>query len=149
VGTLVFAVVKVAFLGLLWLFIAVVAGVIRSDLSGVGRLDAAPQPNPKRRGEAPRDVGRLVVIAGKGSGDAVPLLGEIVVGRAADATLDITDDFASNHHAKLFSDARGWVVEDLGSTNGTFVNGVRIDAPTRVDSRDIIRIGRSQLKLEA
>jgi pSer/pThr/pTyr-binding forkhead associated (FHA) protein len=140
----------VAFLGLLLLFVAVVAGVIRSDLNVTKRGDTEAQPNPKRRGTtAGRDVGRLVVIAGKGSGDAVPLLGEIIVGRASDATLDLADDFASNYHAKLFSDAQGWVVEDLDSTNGTFVNGIRISAPTRVDGRDIIRVGRSQMKLEA
>ncbi|MDR1355674.1 MAG: FHA domain-containing protein [Propionibacteriaceae bacterium] len=148
-STLVFAIVKVAFLGLLWLFIAVIAGVIRSDISNTRPTDVAVQPNPKRRGGVPRDVGRLVVIAGKGSGDAVPLLGEIIIGRAADATLDLADDFASNRHARLFSDAQGWVIEDIGSTNGTYVNGVRITELTRVDSRDIIRVGRSQLKLEA
>jgi pSer/pThr/pTyr-binding forkhead associated (FHA) protein len=148
-GGLVFATLKVAFLGLVWLFIALVALVIRTDISDGQRQDAAPKPNPKRRGARSERTPRLIVIAGPGIGDSVPLTGEITIGRSPECVLDISDDFASTYHARLSYDEDSWIITDLGSTNGTHVNGVAITTPTRVSDRDIIRIGASQLKLEA
>jgi len=104
-------------------------------------------PNPKRRGRSAK-VARLVVVEGVGKGDTVPLAGEILVGRAADATLDIKDDFASGHHARFYRDDESWIVADLDSTNGTVVNGLRIARPTRVGDGDLVRIGRTGIRVE-
>lgn len=144
---------KIAFVALLWLFIGLVAGVVRRDLLA-GSTDGGAQtitagaggPNPKRRGRAVKQA-QLVVIDGSGKGDAVPLRGEITVGRAGDATLDVEDDYASSHHARFYRDDESWIVADLGSTNGTVVNGLRIARPTRVGDGDIVRIGRTSIKV--
>ncbi|MDR0837507.1 MAG: FHA domain-containing protein [Propionibacteriaceae bacterium] len=148
-GGFVFAALKVGFLALVWLFITFVALVIRTDLSDGQRKDATPKPNPKRRAQRRETTPRVVVIAGPDIGDSVPLTGEISIGRSPDCVLDISDDFASTYHAQLSYDDDSWIITDLGSTNGTYVNGVSIKAPTRISDRDIIRIGASQLKLEA
>jgi pSer/pThr/pTyr-binding forkhead associated (FHA) protein len=148
-GGLVFAALKVGFLALMWLFIGFVALTIRTDLGERPQQDTQPKPNPKRRGTRRDSTPRVVVIAGPGIGDSVPLTGIITIGRAPDCVLDISDDFASSYHARLSYDEDSWIITDLGSTNGTYVNGVAITAPTRVSVRDIIRIGASQLKLEA
>ena len=145
---------KIAFAALLWLFIALVARVVRQDLlvgsatSGGAQAIAgsAGSPNPKRRGRAAKQA-QIVVVDGAGKGDAVPLRGEIVVGRANDATLDVEDDYASSHHARFYRDDESWIVADMGSTNGTIVNGLRIARPTRVGDGDIVRIGRTNLKV--
>ena len=146
---------RIAFLALMWLFIALVAGVVRKDLFGrvpsidakTAKAEAAAAPNPKRRGRGPAQA-QLVVVDGPGKGDAVPLRGEIVVGRAADATLDIADDYASGHHARFYQDESSWIVADLGSTNGTVVNGLRIARPTRVGDGDVVKVGRTSVRVE-
>jgi len=156
VTDLVFTAVKVGFLALLWLFIALVANVIRTDMfpkvawarTDGASLEPDALPNPKRRGRHQVGQAQLVVVAGAGVGDAIPLTGEITIGRAADCTLDIDDDFASGRHARVYRDAEGWIVADLGSTNGTYINGVRLTGPTRVGEGDLVRIGRTQLKME-
>ncbi len=163
-SSFVVAAFKVIFLLLLWLFILVVANIIRTDMFGrtttaaelaqqgvqPGAEPAAKKGRSRRRGRGRvTQTGRLVVVAGRAAGVAVPLNGLIQIGRSADSTVDIDDDYASSHHARLWQqDDGGWVIEDLQSTNGTYVNGIRLDRPTLVNGEDIIRIGRSQLKLE-
>ena len=146
---------KIAFLALLWVFIAMVTRVVKADLfgpvvnfaGGGTTTESGGGPNPKRRGRMAK-VARLVVVEGKGKGDSVPLRGEILVGRADDATLDIKDDYASGHHARFYRDDESWIVADLGSTNGTVINGLRITRPTRVGDGDIVRIGRTNIRVE-
>ena len=99
--------------------------------------------------EPPARATRLVVVEGGGTGSEYPLQGILTLGRAASQTVIIKDDFSSSRHAQLSPAGDGtWVVEDLGSTNGTYVNGTRITLPTRVSTDDMIRIGRTQLRLE-
>jgi len=148
---------KIAFLALLWLFIALVARVVRTDLMPAPAKSAAAPgppatepgggPNPKRRGRQPAQA-QLVVLDGPGRGDSVPLRGEVVVGRGDDATLDVADDYASSHHARFYRDAESWIVADQGSTNGTIVNGLRIGRPTRVGNGDVVKIGRTSLRVD-
>ena len=70
-------------------------------------------------------------------------------GRAASSAVLVDDDYSSSRHAQLVPVGDGsWVVEDLNSTNGTYVNGTRVTQPTRVGVGDVIRIGRTQLRLE-
>ena len=146
--TLLIGVIKVAFLALLWVFIAMIAGVVRRDI--FARDDAHPSgglPNPKRRGRRGK-AAQLVVIGGAGLGDSVGLRGEVIVGRSPDSTLDIEDDYASGKHARFYRDDESWIVADMGSTNGTVVNGLRITRPTRVGDGDIVRVGRTSIKVE-
>jgi signal peptidase I len=149
--SIVFTAVKIGFLVVLWLFVLLVANIVRTDVFSsvtVDGGDAEATPNPKRRGRRETDDARLVVVAGVGVGDSVPLRGEITLGRGADCTLDIEDDYASSHHARLYRDEQSWIIVDTGSTNGTYINGVHIVRATRVGEGDIIRIGRTQLKIE-
>lgn len=153
-SAIVLATLKVAYLLLMWLFVLFVANTIRTDLFG-RPATAGDLALPTVRGKGPRrergapQLSRLVVTVGQRAGTEVPLTGEITIGRSADSVLDIDDDYASSHHAKMWQDASGhWLVTDLQSTNGTYVNGVKIDEPTTVGGDDVIRIGRSQLKLE-
>ena len=91
----------------------------------------------------------LVVISGTGLSRQIPIpFNGIVLGR--DARLGppfSTDEFVSRSHAWVRCHGDGVEVTDLGSANGTYVNGVRVRAPTRIQDSDMLRIGRVQLKL--
>jgi pSer/pThr/pTyr-binding forkhead associated (FHA) protein len=74
--------------------------------------------------------------------------GVIMIGRGADCQLILDDDYVSTRHARVVSTPNGIYVEDLGSTNGTYVNGQRITAPTTITLADAVRIGKTMLRLE-
>ena len=74
--------------------------------------------------------------------------GAVMIGRGADCQLILDDDYVSTRHARVVSTPNGIYVEDLGSTNGTYVNGQRITAPTTITLADTVRIGKTILKLE-
>jgi pSer/pThr/pTyr-binding forkhead associated (FHA) protein len=75
------------------------------------------------------------------------LTASMTVGRGADCELRIDDTYASNQHARLFGRNGAWYVEDLGSTNGTFVNDQKLAAPAQVQPGDKIRIGTTVMEL--
>ena len=72
---------------------------------------------------------------------------QITIGRAEDSTLVITDDYASARHARLVPRGGQWFVEDLGSTNGTYLDRAKVTAPTPVPLGVPIRIGRTSIEL--
>ena len=89
-----------------------------------------------------------MVTAGSLRGTSVPLgSGPITIGRAGDSTLVLDDDFASAHHARLVPADGQWLVEDLGSTNGTYLDRGKVSGPTPVPLGVPIRIGRTSLEL--
>ncbi len=148
---------KIAFLAGLWLFVLIVANVIRNDLLGRELAPAeaatiAQQPpqrerGRRRRGKEPRV---LAIDTGAHAGARLQLVDVVRIGRSADCELLLDDDYVSTHHATLHLDDAGrWVVTDLGSTNGTFVNESRLEAPTVVTPADTVRIGRTQMRVEA
>ena len=151
-------VIKVLFLALLWLFILSVASVIRSDL--FGKTVAAPDqprplelespPPPPKKTRRARGEPRLVMITqGQQSGTSAELAGGVVlIGRGADCQLILDDDYVSTRHARIVAAETGIYVEDLGSTNGTYVNGQRITAPTSLTLADTVRIGKTVIRLE-
>ena len=91
---------------------------------------------------------KLVVTQGPFAGREIELDAELVIGREG-ATLTIEDSELSRRHAVVRPIDGGYEVEDLGSLNGTFVNGQRIDRPTRVGGGDSIKLGQSVLELAA
>ena len=72
----------------------------------------------------------------------------MLVGRAAECEIRVDDTYASQQHARVFGRSGGWYVEDLGSTNGTFVNDQRLGAPAMVQPGDKIRVGTTVLELK-
>ena len=146
---------KVAFLAVLWLFVLLVANVIRTDLFRTApatqrstRGAAAPSaPTPVKRSRKEPKV--LAIDTGSQAGTRLALVDEFRIGRSAGCALVLDDDYVSSDHASLVRTRKGeWVVSDLGSTNGTFVNEVRVVTPTVVTPADSLRIGRTQMRLE-
>lgn len=150
---LIVAISKIVFLALLWLFILFVADVVRKDMFGrtipAAALSNVPAPS-NRVGKHSRIPTRFAITQGRQQGLAVPVEPTINLGRAPDSTFHLDDDYASARHAQLVqADARSWMLHDLNSTNGTFVNGRRVDGPTPVTVGDVIRIGKTMMRLEA
>jgi pSer/pThr/pTyr-binding forkhead associated (FHA) protein len=151
-------IIKVVFLALLWLFILSAVSVIRSDLFGrTVRVSDQPQPQelespppPPRKAKRQRGEPRVLMISqGNQVGLSADLAGGVImIGRGADCQLILDDDYVSTRHARAVSTPNGIYIEDLGSTNGTYVNGQRITAPTTITLADTVRIGKTMLRLE-
>ncbi len=151
--------IRIGFLAVLWLFVIAAVGVVRTDLFGPAsqrrRRSAAaaqPQRQPKPRakpGRTPRaSPQQLLVTAGALAGTSLGLTDQqITIGRADDATLVLSDDYASTRHARLFPQDGQWLVEDLGSTNGTYLDRQKVTQPTPVPIGVPIRIGKTVLEL--
>jgi pSer/pThr/pTyr-binding forkhead associated (FHA) protein len=157
-STLTLLLIRLAFLAILWLFVIAAVGVVRTDLFGASRssrkarrqLKAATRPaRPPRSGRNNRgDPHRLLVTSGALAGTSLGLTDQqITVGRANDATLVLNDDYASSRHARLFPQDGQWIVEDLGSTNGTYIDRQKVTQPTPVPVGVPIRIGKTVLEL--
>ena len=146
--------IRLAFLAILWLFVIAAVGVVRTDMfgmAGVGRKGKNRQRQPKAARPARSSRGeahRLLVTAGALAGTSLGLTDQqITVGRANDATLVLNDDYASSRHARLFPQDGQWIVEDLGSTNGTYLDRQKVTQPTPVPTGVPIRIGKTVLEL--
>lgn len=153
--------IKLAFLAVLWLFVIAAVGVVRTDLFGPSRRRRSarkaraprPTPPPAAPKRSPGRVSRsaphqMVVTAGSLAGTTIDLAdSQITIGRADDATLMLTDDYASTRHARLFPQDGQWLVEDLGSTNGTYLDRQKVTRPIPVPVGVPIRIGKTVLEL--
>ena len=132
-------IVRILFLGLLYAFLIGVARVLLRDLRAAAREPGA-------------ELGRLSVIASP-SGEPPPggvfgLDAVTTLGRDVNNSIVIDDTFASAEHAVLTYRGRAWYVEDLGSTNGTYVNGSRVDGVAALGFGDEIQIGQVRFRLE-
>jgi len=162
VSELALTIVRLAFLGLLWAFVIATVLVLRRDIrqpaDGGGAVNGtrakakrAPKPpKPPRVAKKQKVRGtKLVVIDGPLVGTVVPLEGQqVTIGRAPDSTIVIDDDYASSRHARVYESEGSWVVEDLGSTNGTWIDRVRITTPTVLPVGAPLRIGRSTMQIQ-
>ena len=149
---------RLAFLGLLWAFVLITVLVLRRDLRQPA--DARPVPRTRTRAaRAPKPVkvskqskvrgSKLVVVEGPLVGTVIPLsTAQVTIGRAPDSTLVIEDDYASSRHARIYSSEGAWIVEDLGSTNGTWIDRTRITTPTVLAVGAPLRVGRTTLQLQ-
>ncbi|HYN30756.1 MAG TPA: FHA domain-containing protein, partial [Dermatophilaceae bacterium] len=109
---------------------------------------AATAPASGRFGRGRREPRRLAVTAGPLAGTTLPLRpAGTLLGRAPECALVLDDDYASARHARVFHDGNSWVVEDLGSTNGTYLGQERLTAPTRVSTGATLRIGQTVVEL--
>jgi pSer/pThr/pTyr-binding forkhead associated (FHA) protein len=156
VPALILQLTRIGFLILLCLFVLAAMRVVRSDL----RYAADPRTDggARSRGADGQDqrqavAGRLhpsilVVTAGSLSGTRLRLgPGPILIGRAEDSTLVLDDDYASTRHARLTQQGQEYFLEDLGSTNGTYLDRARVTTPTPVPIGVPIRIGRTVIEL--
>jgi FHA domain len=148
--------VQVSFLVVLYLFVARAVRAVMLDVYGprperpVGRRRArqrvaapAPPAPPRPSRRAPRQV---LVSDAQGS-RSMPLGDAVTIGRAASCDLVVVDNYVSNVHARIFARDGGWWLEDLGSTNGTFVNERKVAAPVAVGPGDTVRVGKATLEL--
>ena len=150
--------IRVAFLAVLWLFVIAAIGVVRTDMFGsaaarLRRTRSRPTPQAPRQTQRPARQSRgtpryLVVTGGALTGMTIDLTDQqITMGRANDATLVLNDDYASTRHARIFPQDGQWIVEDLGSTNGTYLDRQKVIRPTPVPVGVPIRIGKTVLEL--
>jgi len=153
VSELTLTLIKLGFLAVLWLFVLSAVSVIRSDIFGA-RVDstktrqpkAAKQPKP---GREPRGSPRSVeVTEGPNAGQTVPLDGRpILIGRGSDAALRLDDDYVSTRHARIATNGEQWFVEDLGSTNGTYLGSQRVTSPMPLTVGTPVRVGKTVVEL--
>ena len=148
--------IRIAYLAILWIFVLAALSVIRSDMFGA-RVPAPSGPAPKERREkkaktkAPRRRGaptHVLVVSGRNPGERAELdQAPIIIGRGNDAAIRLDDDYVSTRHARIAQSGDQWFVEDLGSTNGTYVGTVRISEPTAITTGTQVRIGKTILEL--
>ena len=135
-------VLQLGFVALLYLVLMRFAGSLLRDLrsaeqqqlasrSGIGRLSVLESPED----EPP-------------SGTTIALGPINSIGRNVNNTVFVEDDFVSANHAMLTFRGRSWFIEDQGSTNGTYVNGHRIDRPVALSFGDELTVGRVRMRLE-
>jgi hypothetical protein len=146
----VLTVLQVVFLALLYFFVYRALHAVVVDLRGGAARPAASRPaavpKPKPGGKAPRVV---VVMDENGKRITSVRLEEtpIQIGRSEASQLPLSDTYASSFHARIFPRDGAWYVEDLGSTNGTYLNQRRVSSPAEVRAGDRVRIGKTTLEL--
>jgi hypothetical protein len=154
--------IRFAYLAILWIFVLSAISVIRSDMFGARVPEtargAAPAPQGRKAakggkgGKAPaRRRGsptHLLVVDGESAGARADLAdAPLLIGRGNDAAIKLDDDYVSTRHARVALSGDQWFVEDLGSTNGTYVGSVRITQPTSIGLGVQVRIGKTILEL--
>ncbi|WP_077488135.1 FHA domain-containing protein FhaB/FipA [Sinomonas mesophila] len=146
---------RLGFLLLLWLLVFSVVGAMRRDLA-IGRRNRTGAPsareirrNPELAEPPARQQARqLIVVEGPLAGTTMHLADSpILLGRAQEATLVLEDDYASGRHARLFPQGSRWFIEDLGSTNGTYLSDRQLTRAQPVDLGVPIRIGKTVIEL--
>ncbi|MDR9396515.1 FHA domain-containing protein [Pontimonas sp.] len=153
-------VLQLAFLGLLWAFIFAIVYALRTDLFGPPmrrneptspqRVRQEAQPDTQPTPTTPSGVATsLVVTSGPKEGLEIPLDKEeqFTIGRSAESSLVIRDDFTSTHHARLMLWNEQWMVQDLDSTNGTLLSGKRVSIPTPIPLDTPIQVGETTFEL--
>jgi hypothetical protein len=162
---------RFGFLAVLWLFVFAIVFALRSDLFGQrarklpvdqqpGQMAAVPAAPPApaaprapaapvaAAGDGDSAARRLVITKGAKAGLEMPLSdGPLTIGRSQESNLVIRDDYTSTHHARLMLWNGRWVIQDLDSTNGTFLAGERVTVPTPVPVGSTVTIGQTSFEL--
>lgn len=166
---LVLLLLRIGFLLLLWFFVFGVVYSLRADLFGMkvrkmpaeaaaGGAASAPATTPAKPSKpvtsGPATIAtakRLVITSGPKAGLELPLGTEtLTIGRSSESALVIRDDYTSSHHARLILRGDSWAVQDLDSTNGTFVAGQRVTgSPVSLSLGTPIKVGATTFELRA
>ncbi|TNM38468.1 FHA domain-containing protein [Nocardioides albidus] len=144
--------VRIAYLAILWIFVLSAISVIRSDMFGArvpapaspGKQPRPPKPSSPRRGQPTK----VEVVQGVNTGIVADLSqAPILIGRGNDAAIRLDDDYVSTRHARIVESGGQWYVEDLGSTNGTYLGSQRLTQAVPVGLGSQIRIGKTIVEL--
>jgi len=168
---LILLLLRIGFLVLMWFFVFGVVYSLRADLFGVrvrklpaeataGAPAPAPTPAPAakpasaRPSTGPATVAtakRLVITSGPKAGLELPLSADsLTIGRSSESALVIRDDYTSSHHARLMLRGDAWAIQDLDSTNGTYVAGQRVSgSPVALSLGTPIKVGATTFELRA
>jgi len=173
VSELILLLLRIGFLILMWFFVFGVVYSLRADLFGVRvrklpaeaaagsaaapvAAPAAPvaKPASARPSTGPATVAtakRLVITSGPKAGLELPLSADsLTIGRSSESALVIRDDYTSSHHARLMLRGDSWAIQDLDSTNGTFVAGQRVSgSPVALSLGTPIKVGATTFELRA
>ena len=147
VSELTLLLIRFAYLAVLWIFVLSAVSVIRSDMFGAraARQEAAdkrPTRQQRRKSPKPRrgSPSSVTIVEGANRGETVSL-------NRAPLLIRLDDDYVSTRHARIACSGDQWFVEDLGSTNGTYVGTTRITQPTTLTLGSQVRIGKTILEL--
>lgn len=150
---LVLELLKYVFLAVLYIFIARAVRVIYLELRPASstapagsRRSAAPAPAAAGRGKK-KAFRKAAIIEGDKKGRSLDISDEIIIGRADKCHLVLDDSYVSQMHARIFSRDGAVLVEDLGSTNGTYLNRRRITSATELQRGDRVKIGKTVLEM--
>jgi hypothetical protein len=169
VSELALFIVRIGFLAVLWIFVFSIISVIRADLFGqkvVSRVAEANAPQVVSAPIAPAapiagisslvseptgsTATKRVSLEGEKTGQMVRLdRREITIGRSPDSDLIVDDEYASTHHAKLILINNDWLIQDLNSTNGTYLDGSRVGTPAVVKLNTSVRVGKTVFELRS
>ncbi len=149
---LVLDLLKYVFLGVLYIFVARAVRAVSLELRApqarsARSKQAAPVPSkpPRRAKKVPR---RVAVVEGPShKGKSFSIDGELVIGRADRCHIVVDDTYVSQVHARIFNRDDAIYVEDMGSTNGTYLNRRKVTAPAEVQRGDQVKIGKTVLEL--
>jgi len=151
--------IRFAYLAILWIFVLSCISVIRSDMFGarVARQASGSrgQSRQERRAKKAKPAKprrgvptQVVILEGGNKGESISLdNAPLLIGRGNDAAIRLDDDYVSTRHARIASSGEQWYVEDLGSTNGTYIGPTRITQATALQLGTQIRIGKTIMEL--
>lgn len=150
----VLSVLKYALLVLLYFFVFRAVRSVAVEIAGRRRErgttqmrspSTAPPAKPSKGGKPPTQV--VVHEADGGKARTVRLKDSVEIGRRDGCAVRLSDTYVSQVHARLYGENGAWYVEDLGSTNGTFLNDARVSSPVEVHAGDVVKVGKTVLEL--
>jgi hypothetical protein len=154
--------IRFGYLAVLWIFVLATLSVIRTDMFGARAARQAGDSQQRRPSKPSRskparskpakprrgDPTTVAIVEGGNAGEVIPLANApLLIGRGNDAAIRLDDDYVSTRHARIAVSGDQWYVEDLGSTNGTYVGSSRITQATAISLGTQIRIGKTILEM--
>lgn len=146
--------IKIAFLLVLYLFVARAVRAVLLDVYGpradrpAGRKrQKQRQPAPPKPARSARKMPKELMVNDLDGRRSVPLRDSVTIGRAASCDLVVSDNYVSNVHARIYAKDGTYWLEDLGSTNGTYVNRGKVSVPVAIGPGDEVKVGKASLEL--
>lgn len=157
---LLYTILRFGFVALLWLLVIGLVLVLRRDIflassasakSSLNRSRGRNPQNKKSKPQKSKHKGRpryLAFTGGALAGNRLKLDGNpILLGRSGECTVPLKDSYSSNKHARIYNNNGNWFIEDLNSTNGTFVGNKRLTAAQPLELGVVVRIGQTTMEL--